>query len=144
MITLACVRRVAAAPPTAFFARWIDHATWSEWSPDTEWVRIDGPVRRGARGILKPKGGPRAPFTISELETDRVYTDVSRVPGARLTFRHTAEPSAEGSVLSVEVTLDGPLAWLWARTAFSGFERSASEDLDRLIAVVEMPASSAR
>ncbi|MGC0368746.1 SRPBCC family protein [Microbacterium sp. SLBN-111] len=144
MITLATVQRVAAAPPTAFFARWIDHATWSEWSPDTEWVRVDGPVRLGARGILKPKGGPRTPFTISELETDRVYTDVSRVPGARLTFRHTAAPVAEGSALTVEVTLDGPLAWLWARTAFSGFERSAIEDLDRLVALVEMSASSAR
>jgi len=144
MITLATVHRIAATPPAAFFARWTDHATWSEWSPDTEWVRIDGPVRLGARGILKPKGGPRTPFTVSELETDRVYTDVSRVPGARLTFRHTVEPVAEGSALTVEVTLDGPLAWLWARTAFSGFERSAIEDLDRLIAVVEMPASSAR
>ncbi len=107
-----------------------------------------GPHRRpgAARGARHPEAEGRTPGAVHRLgaRDDRVYTDVSRVPGARLTFRHTAEPSAEGSVLSVEVTLDGPLAWLWARTAFSGFERSASEDLDRLVAVVEMPASSAR
>ncbi|MEP6462626.1 MAG: hypothetical protein ABJC62_04270 [Frankiaceae bacterium] len=55
----------STATPAAFFARWIDHDTWPEWSPDTEWVRLDGPVEVGTRGVLKPKGGPKAKFVIS-------------------------------------------------------------------------------
>jgi len=137
MRTLASVTRESSASPLAFYARWVDHDSWREWSPDTEWARVEGEVRRGARGILKPVGGPRTAFEISELEPDRVYTDVSRMPGARLTFRHEVEPTPGGSRLTVLVTLEGPLSWLWARTAFAGFERSVPADLDRLVALVE-------
>lgn len=45
------------ATPDAYFARWIDHDTWPQWSPDTEWVRLDGPVEVGTRGVLKPGAG---------------------------------------------------------------------------------------
>lgn len=137
MHSLASATRTSSAPPSAFYSRWIDHDSWSEWSPDTEWVRLDGAVRQGARGILKPKGGPRVSFVVAEVETDRVYTDVTRMPGTRLTFRHTVEPVGSGSRVTAEVTLEGPLSWLWARTAFSGFATSVPEDLDRLVALVE-------
>ncbi|KTS05717.1 SRPBCC family protein [Microbacterium testaceum] len=137
MRTLASVTRESTAPPSAFYARWVDHDSWKEWSPDTEWARVEGEVRQGARGILKPVGGPRTAFVIAELEPDRVYTDVSRVPGARLTFRHRVDATPGGSRVTAEVTLEGPLSWLWARTAFAGFERSVPADLDRLVALVE-------
>ncbi|MCJ1706134.1 SRPBCC family protein [Microbacterium sp. VKM Ac-2923] len=137
MRILASAIRESSASPAAFFARWVDHDTWREWSPDTEWVRIEHPVAQGSRGILKPEGGPRVKFVVAELEADRVYTDVTRMPGARLTFRHGVEPTAGGSRVTAEVTIDGPLSGLWARTAFAGFEQSVPADLDRLVAVVE-------
>jgi len=87
--------------------------------------------------VLKPVGGPKTKFTVGEYEPDRVYTDVSDLPGARMTFRHTVEPSASGSDLTVTVWLDGPLSWLWARTAFKGFADTVPADLDRLVAVME-------
>lgn len=137
MIELASVTRSSIAAPAGYFARWIDHDSWPQWSPDTEWARVDGPVRQGARGQLKPVGGPRVKFTIAECERDHVYTDVSAVPGTTLTFRHTVEPTASGSTLTARVWLEGPMSWLWARTAFRGFAASVPEDLDRLIALVE-------
>ena len=150
MIELATAQASSAAPPQEFFERWVDHATWGEWSPDTEWARVDGPVRAGAHGVLKPKGGPKTKFTVSECEPGRVYTDISRLPGARLTFRHTAERAAAGpgselagSELTVRVWLDGPLSWLWARTAFRGFATSGPADLARLIMLVERPREHA-
>jgi len=137
MIELASAARTSTAAPSAYFARWVDHRSWPEWSPDTEWVRVEGPVRAGTTGVLKPVGGPKTRFTISECEDDRVYTDVSALPGASLTFRHTVEPTASGSALTVRVWLTGPLARLWARTAFRGMSSSVPEDLDRLVAAVE-------
>lgn len=137
VIELASASRTSSAEPRAYFSRWVDHDSWPEWSPDTEWVHLDGPVRAGTRGRMKPVGGPKTTFTISECETDRVYTDVSTMPGAALTFRHVVEPSGSGSVLTVRVSLEGALAWVWARTAFRGLAVSVPEDLDRLIAIVE-------
>ena len=78
---------------------------------------------------------------VSECEPGRLYTDVSRFPGAQLTFRHTAEPadsgSGSGSELTVRVWLDGPMLWFWARTACRGFARSVPADPTRLIAIAE-------
>ncbi|WP_164234678.1 SRPBCC family protein [Microbacterium hydrocarbonoxydans] len=137
MIELASAIRTSTAPPSAFFERWLDHGTWPEWSPDTAWVRVDGPVVAGARGMLKPVGGPRTAFTVAECEPDAVYTDVSRLPGARLEFRHEVEAADAGSIVRVLVRLDGPLARFWARTAFRGFRTSVPADLDRLVSLVE-------
>lgn len=74
---------------------------------------------------------------ISECVQDRVYTDVSRLPGATLKFRHTVSPEGNGSRLGVDVTLEGPLALVWARTVFRYFGVGVQAGLDRLIAIVE-------
>ncbi len=137
MIELASAHRSSSATPGQFYARWVDHASWADWSPDTEWARVEGPVRAGAQGVLRPKGGPKAKFVISECEPDRVYTDVTKFPGARLTFRHTVAPNGSGSELTVRVWLDGPVALFWAKTAGRGFRTSVPADLDRLIALAE-------
>jgi hypothetical protein len=137
MIELASATAHSSAGPDAYFARWVDHATWSAWSPDTEWVRVTGPVRAGTTGVLKPRGGPRVRFVVSACRPGREYTDTSRLPGARLVFQHLAEESGTGTELGVRVTLTGPLAPLWARVMGRGFRESAQADLDRLVALVE-------
>ena len=130
-------RAVSTGSCEAFFARWVDHDSWPEWSPDTLWVRVDGPVRQGARGVLKPRGGPRVRFVISACTPAREYADTSTLPGARLVFQHRATPSGPGCELDVVVTLDGPLAPLWTRVLGPGFRESAQADLDRLVQLVE-------
>lgn len=39
--SLAAAQAKSTAPPARFFDRWVDHDTWSEWSPDIELVRRD-------------------------------------------------------------------------------------------------------
>lgn len=132
----------STASPEAFFARWVDHDTWSAWSPDTEWVRVDGPVRVGTRGVLKPAGGPKVKFVVSACDPGREYTDTSLLPGARLVFQHLVEPTATGSDLSVRVWMEGPLSGLWAKVMGAGFRESAQADLDLLVALVEQTAGT--
>ncbi|PZS03330.1 MAG: hypothetical protein DLM56_09545 [Pseudonocardiales bacterium] len=139
MIELGRGAATSTAPPAAFFARWIDHDTWPAWSPDTEWVRVEGPVAVGTRGVLKPKGGPRVKFVISVCTPAQEYTDTTLLPGARLVFAHTVQADEQGSELRVRVTMRGPLAWLWAKIMGGGFRDSAQADLDRLVELVERP-----
>src|SRR6478752_4392326 len=91
MTTITTARITSTAAPAAFFERWADMATWPEWNLDTEWVRLDGPFVEGATGILKPKGGPKVPFVVQRLILGREFTDVSKLAGARLTFRHLVD-----------------------------------------------------
>lgn len=137
MITLATATATSSAPSSAYFDRWVDHDTWAQWSPDTEWVRVDGPVALGAAGVIKPTGGPRTRFTISGLEKDREYTDTSFLPGARLVFQHLASAVDGATRLDVAVTMTGALAPIWSRIMGGGFAQSAQADLDRLVAAVE-------
>ena len=128
----------SSAPPSALFARWADTGTWPEWNTDTEWVRLDGPFAQGSRGVLKPKGGPRVPFVIETLVPDREFVDVSRLLGARLTFRHLLEALPDGGCrVDVAVTMAGPLRGVWTRILGRGLRASLPGDLERLVAAAE-------
>lgn len=138
MTTLTAASVRSSAPASAFFERWADMATWPDWNLDTEWVRLDGAFVEGATGVLKPKGGPRVPFTIERLVPGRRFTDVSRLPGARLVFDHVLTPhEAGGCTVDVTVTLTGPLRPFWSLVLGSGIKASAQSDLDRLAGLAE-------
>ena len=135
MRTIATAEITSAAPAAAFFDRWADVATWPEWNLDTEWVRLDGPFEEGATGTLKPKGGPKVPFTVASLVPEREFVDVSRLFGARLTFAHHLTPGAGGCTVRVEVSMTGPLARVWTLLLGKGLRTSLQPDLERLAAV---------
>ncbi len=138
MTTIAEAHASSTAPPSAFFACWADMATWPEWNSDTEWVRLDGPFTAGARGVLKPRGGPRVKFEVTALVPDREFTDVSRLAGARLTFRHLVQARPDGGCdLHVTITMSGPLGWLWTRALGKGAAASLAPDLAGLVAAAE-------
>ena len=137
MIELAAAQAHSAGTPDQFFARWAEHSTWGEWSPDTEWVRLDAPAALGTTGTLKPKGGPKVNFTISAFEPGVEYTDTSKLVGARLVFQHVATATADGTALAARVTVDGPLARLWAKILGKDFAESVPADMQRLVALVE-------
>jgi hypothetical protein len=137
MRTIATAQVRSSAAPAAFFDRWADMATWPEWNLDTEWVRLDGPFVQGATGQLKPKGGPKVPFTVERLVPGREFVDVSRLVGARLTFAHTVREIEGGCEISVTVTLTGPLAFAWRLILAKGIAASAQPDLERLAVVAE-------
>jgi uncharacterized membrane protein len=138
MITLGTAQITSTAPPDAFFERWADMATWPEWNTDTEWVRLDGPFRAGAKGELKPKGAPKVPFRVTALVPGKEFTDVSSLLGARLTFRHEVSTTPEGATrVDVTVTLRGPLARIWNLALGKNIAAALQPDLDRLKARAE-------
>ncbi|WP_424643137.1 SRPBCC family protein [Embleya sp. AB8] len=137
MLNIASAQITSSAAASAFFARWADMATWPQWNSDTEWVRLDGPFAAGSTGVLKPKGGPKTKFVIAELADDR-FVDVSKLPGARMTFDHrvTETPDA-GTGVTVTVTLTGPLSRLWNAILGKGIKATLQQDLEGLKAAAE-------
>ena len=144
MTTLCTASVTSWASPDAFFARWADVATWHEWDEAVAWARLDGPFTAGSSGALKPKGGPKVSFVIETLEPGAEFTDVSSMPGAKLRIRHLV--SVDGGVTrgDIDVSIDGPLAWLWRRAIGKGSATSTPEGLANLAAVVEADAASGR
>lgn len=119
-------------PPAELYARWVDHDTWTDWDDSVASARLDGPLAVGSEVRFRPSGGPPLTFTIHQLEQDRLYTDAMRVPGATMLVAHRAAPTADGTAVSVTVTMDGPLTWLWAPT----IGRSASRGIEGALATL--------
>jgi len=66
MRELVACQRTSTAAPALYFERWIDHATWPQWSPDTTWARVDGSP--GARTAFR-KVATSVPADLDRLIT---------------------------------------------------------------------------
>ncbi len=107
---------VANVPPAAVWERaYADADAWPRWNAEIERARLDGPLALGATAKIAFRTGLRLRFRVVEFESERLFTDESRLPGARMGHRHLVEPSASGSKLTNTIYIEGPLAPLWRR-----------------------------
>jgi hypothetical protein len=88
---------------------------WPEWNSEIRSAQLDGPLRLGAKAKIVFRTGLRLRFEVVEFEDGRLFTDESRLPGARMGHRHLVEPVGEGSRLTNTIYIEGPLAALWRR-----------------------------
>lgn len=103
-------------PPSAIW----DHAyapaeAWPEWNAEIRTAQLDRPLALGAKAKIVFRTGLRLRFEVVEFEDGRLFTDESRLPGARMGHRHLVEPVGEGSRLTNTIYIEGPLAPLWRR-----------------------------
>jgi hypothetical protein len=103
---------VTSAPAEAIWRRWTTVELWPDDDPDCRWAQVDGAFAVGAKGRVKT-GGPAAHFTVTRLEPNRAMCFEIRLPGATMSFPHTAAPVDQGIRLTHGLTITGPLAPLW-------------------------------
>ena len=104
-----------------------DASAWPRWNGALASAELDGPLRVGATARIRFRTGLRLRFTITEADEPRVFTDESRLPGARMAHRHLLEPDAVGTRLTNTISIEGPLAWLWAKALCRTAERGLPE-----------------
>jgi hypothetical protein len=103
------------ATPEQLWQLYQDPTTWSEWDHQIEDVTVDGPFETGATGTIKPVGGPRTKFRMVEVTEKVSFTDVTRLPLAKMRFDHWIEPGTDETTFIHRVTITGPLTPLFAR-----------------------------
>ncbi len=104
-----------SATPDRLWALYAEPTTWPRWDQEIAAVTVQGPVAVGTRGRLTPVTGPAAWFTFTEVDPGVGFTNVSRLPLARLTLVHHIEATAAGSRFTHQVTITGPSSPLFAR-----------------------------
>src|SRR3712207_2447054 len=92
-----------SAPPEAVWGLWSDVATWPVWDEGLERVALDGPFARGTTGTLKPAGGPRVRFVLTEVRPGEGFADETKLPLCRVRFEHSATPGPQGTTVTHRV-----------------------------------------
>ncbi len=134
---------VTSATPEQLWARYAEPTTWPEWDQQIAAVTVQGPLAVGTRGRLEPVKGPAASFTFTEVTHGVGFTDVSRLPLARLTLAHHIEPTTAGCRFTHRVTISGPLTPLFARVigkTIAAHLPTAMRTLARLAEVAPAPS----
>lgn len=91
-----------------------DASAWPLWNDALASASLDEPFSVGSRARVRFRTGLRLRFTLTEVEPERLFTDESRLPGARMGHRHALEPIPNGVRLVNTIYIRGPLARLWA------------------------------
>jgi Polyketide cyclase / dehydrase and lipid transport len=116
-----------------------DAEAWPKWNAEIKRAALDGPLALGARAKIVFRTGLRLRFEVVEFEQGRLFTDESRLPGARMGHRHLVEPTTGGSKLTNTIYIEGPLTPLWRRILGPAAAR-ALPDAQRAVVELTEPA----
>jgi hypothetical protein len=107
----------ADVSPAAVWERaYASAEAWPKWNAEIKRVRLDGPLALGAKAKIVLGTGLRLRFHVVEFEEGCLFTDESRMPGARMGHRHLIEPTENGgSRLTNTIYIEGALAPVWRR-----------------------------
>ncbi|MBC8070262.1 MAG: SRPBCC family protein [Deltaproteobacteria bacterium] len=98
---------VTSAAPESVWARWIDVDDWPAWDRELREATMKDAIGAGARGVLRPRRGPRAKFEITMWQPQSRYAFTTRLPFATLTVTRYFVPHPDGTAFVHEVRFEG-------------------------------------
>ena len=100
------------APTEVVWGLATDVESWPDFMPTVTSVERleEGPLRLGARAMIKQPGQRRALWTVVEFTPGRTFSWESRRRGMAMTGTHRVEPEAGGTRNTLTLTMSGPLA----------------------------------
>jgi len=132
-----CTHDTSAAPE-AVWRIWSQPETWSEWNPDVEFVKLDGPLAVGTTGSMRTKRGGTHPIRFEEVNQGRSFQlETPAMPGTKFHFRCEITPRDDGSRLSQSISMSGPLGGLFSAMMGAKIAQSFVPILHGLVAKAE-------
>jgi uncharacterized protein YndB with AHSA1/START domain len=102
------------APPEKIWAACTDVERWPEWDTELDSASLDGSFALGTKGRVKPRRGPEARFSISELIPGESYTLTTRLPLCELKVRRRLTRNDDsGTFFTHVVSFVGPLSFVF-------------------------------
>ncbi len=134
MKTLAQTTQQTTATPETIFKLWADVDNWAAYDHGIKWAKLTDDFSAGGHYTLKPRGGPKVKATILMVEPNKRFIDVSHLLGAKLKFDHKIIKENDHIVVSITMTIDGPIGWLWAKILGKNQQADLEQSTANLIA----------
>jgi len=115
------------------FAVWSDIDHWTDWQDDVAFAQLHGAFAAGSFFTFQPKGGPKLNLELVKVEHNRVFTDFTRFPLARMYGIHEFLDHKDGLELRTTMQISGPLAFLWRRLVMQNIVKDLPRQTDALI-----------
>jgi uncharacterized protein YndB with AHSA1/START domain len=97
------------ASPETIWGLYTDVANWKRWDDAIIASNLEGAFEPGSKGSMTIEGNPYPlGFVLLEVEANRLFRDVTEIPGVAIEFRHKLEPTSEGTKITHHVTISGP------------------------------------
>ena len=100
------------APAEVVWRLATDVAAWPEFMPTVQSVERleEGPLRLGARAMIKQPGQRRALWTVTQMTPGHSFSWESRRRGVTMTGHHRVEQEGTATRSTLVLTMSGPLA----------------------------------
>jgi hypothetical protein len=115
------------SPVAVWEMAYADAEAWPKWNTEIKRASLGGPLALDAKAKIVFGTGLRLRFRVVEFEQGRLFTDESRLPGARMGHRHLIELTESGCRLTNTIYIEGPLAPFWRRIMGSAAARALPE-----------------
>ncbi len=98
------------ASPQAVWSIWSDTATWPDWNPDVQSMKLNGPFASGTSGTMTNKQGAHAIQLEDVVPGQSFRLETTVIPLTRFSFEcRVAGGTAGKTVVSQGIRVKGPL-----------------------------------
>jgi hypothetical protein len=97
------------------WAVYTDINNWHKWDDEIEYAKLEGEFAEGKFFELKPKGGPKVKIQIIKAIQNKQFKDLTKFPLAKMYGNHEFEETPEGLKVTVTMTVEGPLGFIWRK-----------------------------
>lgn len=128
---------VTAAEPEAVWSQWVAVERWPQWDTELRAATMRDPLTLGARGVLRPRRGPKARFRITQWDPGQRYAFTTRLPFGAITVTRYFLPHDGGTAFVHDVRFTGPARRGFARRWGPGFHAALPGVMAALAAQAE-------
>ncbi len=115
----------------------IDVENWHQWDTELIEAHIEGVFEKGAKGIMKPKTGPKLKFYISELIPLQSYTINTIMPVGELVIKRSFTETSNVIHFTDDIAFTGFLKYIFGFILGGQFRKVLPEVMNNFKKIAE-------
>ena len=117
---------------------WTDINNWPKWHGDLDYCKLEGEFKVGNYFMLKPKNISAVKIVITEMETEKYFTDCTSFFGAKMYDTHALEETPDGLKLTNKLLVTEPLKWLWVKLVAANVADTVPAETEALVKLARL------